>query len=221
MLFNLIPLVFVAVFMAIGSKKGFVRELMGFVGLCAAVIVTFGILDDIAAEIAGAIDASPLTINIIGFVLVLGLTYAVFKLIAKLLAKLIELQKLGKRDQYGGAIIGALRGWLIAGTVLFVTVLLPLPRAYYSLMDKSMLATSAMHSVQFLYNITDSLHPEWPSFLAQIEGSLTSSASKLVEKEKDRAQKKRRTPEERLEHEASMRRALGRVYYFFGNGEEF
>ena len=33
MLFNLIPLIFVVVFMGIGSKKGFIRELMGFVRL--------------------------------------------------------------------------------------------------------------------------------------------------------------------------------------------
>jgi uncharacterized membrane protein required for colicin V production len=221
MLFNLIPLIFVVVFMGIGSKKGFIRELMGFVALAAAIIITTGKLDFIAVEIANAIGAAPLTVAILAFVLVLGLTFALFKLLAKLLAKLISLQELGKRDQYGGAIIGALRGWLVAGTVLFVTVLLPLPRSYYGLVDQSMLATSAMRSVQFLYDATDVLHPEWPAFVSQVENSLTSSATEIAQQDQARKPNKRKSPEERVRDEVKVREALDKVYFYFADGEEF
>ncbi len=221
MLFNLIPLIFVVVFMGIGSKKGFVRELMGFVALAAAIIITTGKLDFIAVEIANAIDTAPLTVAILAFVLVLGLTFALFKLLAKLLAKLISLQKLGKRDQYGGAVIGALRGWLVAGVVLFVTVLLPMPRSYYSLVDQSMLATSAMRSVQFLYDATEVLHPEWPTFVSQVESSLTSSATELAQRDQARKPSRRKSPEERVRDEVKVREALDKIYFYFADGEEF
>lgn len=221
MLFNLIPLIFVLVFMGIGSKKGFVRELMGFVTLCAAIIITTGKLDFIAIEIANAIDASPLTIAIIAFIVVLALTLAVFKLLAKLLAKLIDVQKLGKRDQYGGAVIGALRGWLVAGTVLFVTVLLPMPRSYYGLVDQSMLATSAMRSVQLLYDATETLHPEWPAFVTQVENTLTTSATELAQQDQARQPSRRKSPEQRVKDEVNLRETLHKVYFYFADGEEF
>lgn len=221
MLFNLIPLIFVVTFMGIGSKKGFVRELMGFVALCAAIIITTGKLDFIAVEIANAIDVSPLTVSILAFVIVLALTFALFKLLAKLLAKLIDVQKLGKRDQYGGAVIGALRGWLVAGTVLFVSVLLPLPRSYYGLVDQSMLATSAMRSLQLLYDATGTLHPEWPEFVTQVEGSLNTSATTLSKKDQDRKPGKRRAPEKRVHDEVKVREAIDKVNFYFADGEQF
>ncbi|MFH2054517.1 MAG: CvpA family protein [bacterium] len=221
MLFNLIPLIFVLAFMGIGSKKGFIREVMGFVGLCAAIIITTGKLDFIAIELANAVEASPLTIAILAFVIVLALTFAVFKLLAKLLARLIDVQKLGKRDQYGGAVIGALRGWLVAGTVLFVSVLLPLPRAYYGMVDQSMLATSAMRSVQLLYDATGTLHPEWPGFVAQVENTLTSSATELAQQDQARKPSRRKPPEKRVQDEVKLREALHKVYFYFADGEEF
>ncbi|MCK4856844.1 MAG: CvpA family protein [candidate division Zixibacteria bacterium] len=216
MLFNLVPLIFVVAFMAIGSKRGFVRELMGIVALCAALIITTGKLDFIAVEIAGAIDASPLTVSIIAFVIVLGLTFGLFKLVAKLLYKLIEIQKLGQRDKYGGAIIGAVRGWLIVGALLFVTVLVPLPRPYYTLMDQSVLATSSLRSIQYLYDVSEPLHPEWPSFLVKVENSLTSPDYDKVRQGKDK-----RSVETRIKDEIALRQALNKLHFYYGDADEF
>lgn len=216
MLFNLVPLIFVVAFMSIGSKRGFVRELMGFFVICAAIVITTGKLDFVAIEISGAIGTSPLTTAIIAFVLVLGLTFALFKLTAKLIYKLIEVQKLGQRDKYGGAIVGAIRGWLVVGTVLFLTVLLPLPRAYYDLLDNSVLATSSLRSVQYLYDLSNPLHPNWPSFLSQVEYTLTSP-------EMDRMQrtKNRQSIENRVRSEIFVRGAVDKLRFYFGDADEF
>jgi uncharacterized membrane protein required for colicin V production len=213
MLFNLVPLVFVVGFMAIGSKRGFVRELMGLGAITCAIVISTGKLDFIAAEVGSAVDASPLTVAIISFVLVLGLTFAVFKLAAKLLYKLIQIQNLGQRDQYGGALVGAVRGWLIVGALLFVTVLLPLPQSYYALMDRSILATSSLRSVQYVYDLTEPLHPAWPSFVAKVENTLTAPP---VDPD-TRKRRQRRSPEERIAEESAVQEALGKVRFYFSD----
>jgi uncharacterized membrane protein required for colicin V production len=217
MLFNLVPLIFVLAFMVIGSKRGFVRELMGLVALGAALVITTGKLDFIAVEISNAVGTSPLTTAIISFVLVLGLTFAVFKLAAKLLYKLIEVQKLGQQDKYGGAIVGAVRGFLICGAVLLVTVLMPLPRAYYTLLDNSVLGTSSLRSVQYLYDLTDPLHSTWPSFLAQMEYTLTSPEVERAA----RGSRDRGSIEKRVRQEIATRNAVDKLYFYFGNEKDF
>ena len=217
MIFNLVPIIFILTFMSIGSKKGFVRELMAIVGLSAAIIITTGKLDFIAVEIADTIEVSPLAVAIIAFTVVLGLTFAVFKLAARFISKLIELQKLGQRDKMGGAIIGAIRGWLIVGTVLFVSVLMPLPRAYYELMDKSMLATSSIQTIQVLYNATNALHPNWPPFIEQLEGSLSTENYRDGKKDKQR----RKKADIRLKDQLALRTALDKINYFFGENDTY
>ncbi len=217
MLFNLVPLLFVVVFMTIGSKRGFVRELMGLIAICAALVITTGQLDFIAVEIGSAIDASPLTVAIISFILVLGLTFALFKLTAKLLYKMIEVQKLGQRDKYGGALVGAIRGWLVVSAVLFVTVLMPLPRPYYTLMDDSVLATSSLRSMQYLYDLTNPLHPNWPSFVTQMENTLTSP-----EIDRARTQGRKKPPVDKvIKQQMSLREAVDKLNFYFGEASDY
>jgi membrane protein required for colicin V production len=220
MIFNLVALLFVVIFVTIGSKKGFVRELIAFLGLCAALVVATGKLDFIAVEVAGAIDVSPFAVAVIAYVIVLGLTYTVFKIVARLLQKLISLQSLGQQDKYGGAIIGALRGFLIVGALVFVSILLPLPRSYYTHLEQSVIAKTAAKSIQYLYDSSQPMHKTWPTFLAKLEGTLTSPG-KPVTTEDQRKNKRPRTAEERLKEQVALRAALDKVNFFYGAGQEF
>lgn len=216
MVFNLIALLFVLAFVAIGSKKGFVRELMGLVGLGAALVITTGQLDFVAVEIGNSINASPLVLAIIAYVVVLGILYAIFKLAAKFLYKMISVQKIGERDKYGGAIVGAIRGWLVVGAVLFVTILMPLPRAYYDLLDQSVLATSAAKSIQIIYDTSNPLHKEWPSFMEKVETTLS-----LHEEGALNQKKRKKSKEALLRDRVSLQAARDRLAYFYGDAEEY
>lgn len=219
MIFNLIALLGVLGFVFIGTKKGFVKELMALLGLVAALVLSTGKLDFVAEEVAAAIDASPITIAVISYIIVLGLIYAVFKVVAKILEKLISVQQLGERDKWGGAIVGAIRGWLIVGIMLFVSILLPLPRSYFEMMDKSMLATSAAKTLQVMYDTLRPMYKDWPSFVERVEGTLMTVPEK---KKADSPKRKVRKSPEKLAKEAlALQDALDRVYYFYGEAEEF
>ncbi len=219
MVFNLIALLGVLGFVFIGTKKGFLKELMALLGLGAALVISTGKLDFVAEEVAAAIDASPITVAVISYIIVLGLIYAIFKVVAKILEKLVSVQQLGERDKWGGAIVGAIRGWLIVGTTLFVSILLPLPRAYFEMMDKSMLATSAAKTLQVMYDTLQPMHKEWPTFVERVEGTLMTVPEK---KKADTPKRKvRKSPEKQAKEALALQDALDRVYYFYGEAEEF
>ena len=219
MVFNLIALLFLLGFVFIGTKKGFLKELMAMLGLAAALVLSTGKLDFVAEEVASAIDASPITVAVIAYIIVLGLIYAIFKVIAKILEKLVSVQQLGERDKWGGAIVGAIRGWLLAGTVIFVTILLPLPRGYFELMDKSMLATSAAKTIQVIYDTSQPLHKSWPTFVDKVEETLMTVPEKKVTDNPKR--KVRKSPEKQAKEALALQDALDRVYYFYGEAETF
>ncbi len=219
MVFNLIALLFVLGFVFIGTKKGFLKELMALLGLGAALVISTGKLDFVAEEVAAAIDASPITVAVISYIIVLGLIYAIFKVVAKILEKLVSVQQLGERDKWGGAIVGAIRGWLLAGTVIFVSILLPLPRAYFEMMDKSMLATSAAKTIQVIYDTSQPLHKTWPTFVEKVEETLMTVPEK---KQTDSTKRKvRKSPEKQAKEALALQDALDRVYYFYGEAEAF
>lgn len=218
MVFNLIALLVVLAFIAIGTKKGFLRELMALLGLVAALVISTGKLDFVAEEIAAALDASPLTVAVISYIIVLGLIYALFKLLAKIIEKAISVQSLGERDKWGGAIVGAIRGWLVAGVLLFMTIILPLPRSYYEMMDKSMLATSAAKSIQVIYDTSKPLHRTWPTFVEKVEATLTT----MPEQKKDAPKRKtRKSPEKQAKEALALQDALDRLYYFYGEADAY
>lgn len=218
MIFNLVALLFVVTFITIGSKKGFIRELVAFMGLCAALVIATGKLDFIAVEVAGNLDASPLAVAVTAYIIVLGIIYVVFKITARMLQKLVSLQKLGQQDKYGGAIIGALRGFLIVGAVVFVTILLPLPRVYYQRLEESVIAKTAAKSIQYLYDSSQPMHKTWPSFLAKMENTLGTPVKTTS---LDDRQRKPKSAEARLRDQLALRTALDKVNFFYGSGETF
>ncbi len=218
MIFNAIALLFVVTFLAIGSKKGFLRELAAFFGLCAALVITTGKLDFVAVGVSNAIDVSPLAVAIIAYIIVLGVVYGLFKLAGRIAEKLVSLQNLGQKDKYGGALIGAVRGWIIAGAVLFVAILLPLPRSVYLQMDQSVLAKSAAKTVQFLYDGSSKVHRTWPDFVAKIESTLRTPAEAA---DIEKPHKSKRSPEAELKDELALRAALDKVNFFYGDAPQF
>lgn len=219
MIFNAIALIFVVTFLAVGSKKGFLRELAAFFGLCAALVITTGKLDFVAVAIADAVDASPLAVAIIAYIVVLGVIYGLFKLTGRMIEKLVSLQNLGQKDKYGGALIGAVRGWIITGAVLFVAILLPLPRAVYEQMDQSVLAKTAAKTVQFLYDGSGKMHKTWPDFVTKVENTLRRPPESNSDGTRGRRSKK--SPEAKIKDELALRAALGKVNFFYGDATEF
>lgn len=118
-------LVMLVAMTVVGSRKGLIRELMAFFVFVAAVIVTIKYIDLVAIRVHEQLGGSTLTSALISFLLVMAGAYAAFKLIGILFYRIAHLNTLGKKDKVGGALVGALRGWVALSLVLFLSFLSP------------------------------------------------------------------------------------------------
>jgi membrane protein required for colicin V production len=207
---DIVLLVLLVAAVIIGSKKGLVRELMALAVLTAAVIVAINYIDIIAAKVYEKIGGSPMATAIISFIILLGLIYAVFKLLGLLFYKVANLQKLGKKDQLGGAIIGAIRGWIVISFLVFLVFLIPMPEKFYADFDASFLGTAFAKTLPALYESSSNLHPGNPSFMQKVENTLIQKPTKKMSQTKrDELDKSRE----------QVYRVIYQIDRFFGPGE--
>ena len=207
---DIVLLVLLVAAIIIGSKKGLVRELMALAALTATVIVSFNYIDIIATKIYAKIGGSPLATAILSFVVLLGLVYAVFKLLGIMFYRIANLQKLGKKDQVGGALVGAIRGWVVISFMIFMVFLFPMPDKFYDDFENSFLGTTFARTLPAIYEGSSSLHPGNREFMQKVENTLLQEPSAKA------------TPAKR-EALAKSREQVYRVVYqidrFFGSEE--
>ncbi|UCD17037.1 MAG: CvpA family protein [Candidatus Zixiibacteriota bacterium] len=169
---DIILLILLVAAIIVGSKKGLIREIMALAVLTATVIVSVNYIDIIATKIYEVLGGSPLVTAIISFVLLLAIIYAVFKLLGIMFYRVANLQKLGKKDQLGGAFVGAVRGWVIISFVVFVVFLMPMPERFYDDFGESFLGPTFAKTLPLLYESTSGLHPENNNFMEKVERTL-------------------------------------------------
>lgn len=162
-----------------GSKVGFIRESTGVVALIGAIVIAVHYNDYLTTEMEGWLKVSPLWASLVAFVLAGGVLYAAFKFMAKMFYRVAEINKLGKTDKFGGAIVGVLHGWFLAGFVMFMLLYVPLPYALEQKVEESLLAVRMASAVPFVYEATTKLHPSEGSFVVKLEDSLTGQPSSI------------------------------------------
>ncbi len=161
----------------IGSKKGLVRELSAFVIFFASLLTSITYIDMFAVWMYEHVGGSPLISAFLSFMILLGVSYAVFKLLGLLFYKVASIKSQGKPDQVGGALVGFMRGWVAVGFLTFLVFLLPLPDKFYDYFGTSMFGPVMAKTVPLMYETTSVMHPENPSFMKKIESTLLMSPS--------------------------------------------
>jgi membrane protein required for colicin V production len=174
---DIVLLVLLVAAVIIGSRKGLIREIIALVILAATVIVSINYIDIIAEKIYAQIGGSPLVTAIISFVVLLAFIYAIFKLLGMMFYRVANLQKLGKKDQLGGALIGAVRGWIIISFLIFLVFLAPMPDKFYVDFDESFLGAAFAKTLPILYEGSATLHPNNPNFMNKVEKTLLQQST--------------------------------------------
>lgn len=159
---------------ALGVKRGLIREVMGFIGLIIGVVLAINKVDAVTAWVLAHMKASPVAVSFISFVLILAFFYVVFRVLGMVFKKAVALSGLGKLDQIAGGLIGLVRGWIIVGFVLFLFFYLPLPQRFYDSIENSFLAPAMTGSVPMIYEGTSSMHPASPQFMPKIKAALNT-----------------------------------------------
>lgn len=169
---DIVLLALLLVSVIIGSKKGLIRELMAFIIFFTAIIFSVNYIDRFAVWVYDKLGGSPLISAFLSFVLLLALSYAVFKILGMLFYKIANLKQTGRKDQMGGALIGFLRGWVAIGFLTFVAFLLPLPNSFYIAFESSFFGPAVAKTIPLMYEGTAKIHPKNPDFMNQIEKTL-------------------------------------------------
>ena len=156
----------------VGSKKGLIRELMAFLVFFVAIIVSVNYIDLFAVWVHSKMGGSILVSAFVSFVALLGISYAVFKLLGILFYKVANIKQIGTRDQMGGALIGFVRGWVAVGFLTLLTFLIPLPEGFYTAFENSFFGPSIAKTIPLIYDGTAKIHPKNPDLIGQIEKSL-------------------------------------------------
>jgi membrane protein required for colicin V production len=207
---DVVLLILLVAAVIVGSKKGLIREIIALVILTATVIVSINYIDIIAEKIYAQLGGSPLVTALLSFIVLLAIVYAVFKILGLLFYKLANLQKLGKKDQLGGAFVGAIRGWVIISFLVFLVFLIPMPDKFYMDFDESFLGPSFARTLPLLYESTATFHPNNPNFMNKVERALLQKSTVDM------------TPEDRLKLSESRQQVYNIMFQmdkYFGTKE--
>lgn len=172
---NWVDIVLIALLLTsviVGSKKGLVREIMAFIMFFAAIILSVNYIDRFAVWLYEKVGGSPLVAAFISFILLIAISYGLFKLAAYVFYKVANLKSIGKKDQMGGAIVGFLRGWLLIGFAVFLIFLLPLPASFYTSFEQSFFGPTVAKTIPLVFEGTAPVHPANRNFIGKIETTL-------------------------------------------------
>ncbi len=165
----------------LGAKKGLIRELTAFIVVFVAAIVSVTYIDQFAVWVHNQLGGSPLISAFLSFVVLLAGAYAAFKLLAMMFYKIAQVKSQPqRRDQMGGALVGFLRGWLVIGFVTFLVFLLPMPQGFYTAFESSFFGPTMAKTLPLIYDSTNVLHPNKPTFLQQMEKTLMLESSQTA-----------------------------------------
>lgn len=156
----------------VGSKKGLIRELMAFIVFFTAIIVSVNYIDDFAVLVYSKLGGSPLISALLSFVILIAVSYAVFKILGLLFYRVANIKQVGRRDQMGGALIGFLRGWVAVGFLTLLVFLIPMPNNFYVAFESSFFGPAVAKTIPLMFDGTSKLHPQTPNFMSQMEKTL-------------------------------------------------
>ncbi len=117
--FDGILLLFLAAFMVLGFRRGFILEVAGIFGSIAAFGVARVEYGDVRTMLEGFLPHSP-WLTIVAYVFVFLLIWGAIIIVARKIRSLVHLMMLGWLDRLGGMAIGIVQGALAAELLVYL-----------------------------------------------------------------------------------------------------
>jgi len=188
-------LALIVVAMVFGSRRGMIRESMGLIAFIVGIVFAVHYIDWLASGVASRMALSPVLVSFVGFVVLLVFVYLVFRILSLIFYRVASVERLGRVDHLGGALVGILRGWVMLGFLLFLLLYLPLPQSTLVAMDESFLAPGMRSTVPLLYESTSLLHPSNDHFMNKVRAALDVEPKRRVDVSNDLRLERRRIRE--------------------------
>jgi membrane protein required for colicin V production len=114
---DIVIIIILAIQTFTGFSQGFIKALGGLIGLIVGIFLAGRYYETLAGSLFSFIDNQDAA-NIAAFVVILGVVWAVFSIVASLLTKLVSVVFLGWVNRIAGAVFGLVMGALFVGAAL-------------------------------------------------------------------------------------------------------
>jgi|YelNatPaOPRAMG01_1025707.scaffolds.fasta_scaffold00021_7 membrane protein required for colicin V production len=165
-------LVIVVVFVGRGFFRGFFRETLGLVGLVLAVLLSIRYLGDVTSFLSRLVAFDRAVVGVLAFVLVFGSVLVAARILAALLRGFFRLTRLGWLDRAGGAVVGLIKGAVLAGALAFIVALVPLPASRQKIRSESALLPTFRRVLPITFDVVRALWPGTKSFADELGESI-------------------------------------------------
>lgn len=170
-IFDIGILVILIMFFIVGWKKGVIKETVSLVGLIVIFIVAFTFKEEIGnvlckylpfftfeGNIKGLVSLNILIYQMIGFIIIYSVLYAVYQIILKIsgiFQKIVNWTLiLALPSKLAGAIIGLVEGYLIVFALLLVAIV---PLKDHELIRESKLTNFVVYKTPIISNYTSNI----------------------------------------------------------------
>lgn len=161
--------VFMILFLVAGTRRGFIREVTGFVGLVIALALGIGGAHFWADIIVEELHFPHTVATVVSFGLIFALVFLLFRGIGSLLFKFVHLSPLSWLDRVGGSIFGLLKSGMIISVILLILGVFSLPPALSKPLGSSALVPPLRAFAPAAYNLFKAAFPQMRS-LSEIAG---------------------------------------------------
>ncbi|MBQ2090964.1 MAG: CvpA family protein [Bacteroidales bacterium] len=136
-------LVLLVPFIIRGIKLGFVVQAAAIIAIVAGTWIAFRFSGLLAQWIGRVWEVSEMTLHIVAFVIILLAAVLVFNLIGRAIEKIVRFALLGWLDKILGAVMGAVKVFLVLG--ILILLFHPMNLKYHWI-DQSVLDGSALYT---------------------------------------------------------------------------
>lgn len=108
-----------------GFRRGFVRKLLGIIGIIAGFILAVKFYENVANILSAFIKQSPLLVDVISFLLIVAIVYGISLWLARFMSDIGG--GMNFLNRLLGLIFGFLQGLIVASVLLYNLALINLP----------------------------------------------------------------------------------------------
>ena len=179
---DILFVIFLGLFVLTGIFKGFLREILGFIGILGGIflsIIGFRSLGSTLTQYFPDIPGIILTIG--SFVLIFLLVYFFSRLLANFLNHLTEKVHLGWLNRIMGGAVGGIKGALFISFILLLIGFLPVQATLNNLRQNSILYEPLQRFLPTIYDLTTSFSSSSKKFEKKLQNALESGKIKITE----------------------------------------
>jgi membrane protein required for colicin V production len=152
-----------------GYRRGAFKEISTFLGIVLGIIFAVNNADWLVAQLHGKFNFSPTVLYMTSYILVLGVSITLLKILGHFFYKLVKIAPLKTANKISGGVFGVVKGLVVTSLILLL-FLFPTPfRSIDGAIESSASAKPIRTFVPIVYNYTSLVHPRSGDFMSEVE----------------------------------------------------